>query len=154
MTSTSTFTFTLGIVIAFLIIFPVWWSFVCWIISRFGWARLAERYATDLQPVGDTRHMQSMRVNMTRYSATVTMTLNDVGFYAEPMILFRPGHKRLLIPWTELHNPKPSLMRIWPMVSLDVGFPTVGSIALTESVLLNGPPAAQQILAAERRTIA
>ncbi len=154
MSATDSILLTVGIVIAFAVIFPIFWCFVVWLISRFGWAQLASRYGTDLQPAGDTLHMQSVRVNGSRYGGTVTLTLSDAGLYAETMWVFRPGHKRMFIPWIEMHNPRPAMLRIWPLVRLDVGYPTVGSIALSESVLLNGPPAAQRILVAERSTFA
>lgn len=154
MSNTNTILLTIGIVLAFAVIFPLWWCFVVWLISRFGWSQLAERYGTEQQPWGNRLGGQSMRVNGSRYSHTIVLTTNDVGLFAEPTWIFRFGHKRLFIPWLEMHNPRPAMLRIWPLVALDVGFPATGSIAVAEDVLRQGPEAAQRILSEERSAIA
>lgn len=152
MADTNPFLVTGGIVLLFFIVFPLWWVFIVWLISRFGWNKLAERYGTEQIPYGDVRSMQAMRVGASRYNGTVTLTSNDNGVFIETMWLFRAGHKRLFIPWVEMHDPKPSAVRIWPVTRVTVGYPEVGTIALPEKIFTEGPRAAQRILEEQRST--
>lgn len=34
------------------------------------------------------------------YSGTVSVAVDDAGFYLKPMVLFRPGHPTLFVPFT------------------------------------------------------
>ena len=73
----------IGSVIGFALIFALWWMFVVWLISRFGWNKLAARYATDQQPWGDLHTGQSMLAGGSRYRRSMNLTTNESGIFAD-----------------------------------------------------------------------
>lgn len=125
-----------GIVAAFLIIFPLFWIFVVWLISHLsGWQKLAKRYPATLPPQG--RHMggQTLAIGYSRYRNTMEMVANPTGIWMQPMWLFRAGHKPVFIPWGEFNNPQPTTWRWQNLMHYDVGLPKVATIALPIPVL-------------------
>jgi hypothetical protein len=88
-----------------LLIFPVFfltlWCFILWILS-FGWRKLAAYYHHPLQIQGEVLRFQSARINSVNYNGVINLGLQERGLYLVPMVLFRPFHKPLFIPWEEI----------------------------------------------------
>lgn len=125
-----------GIIAAFLIIFPLFWIAVVWLISLFaGWRKLVARYLATLPRDGKFLGGQTVLVNHSRYRNTMDVVTNPVGLWMQPMWLFRAGHAPLFIPWSELSNPRPTAHRGQQLVRLDVGMPPVATMALPSAVL-------------------
>jgi hypothetical protein len=99
-------TFILLISLGFLLVFPLFWTMVVWLISRFGWAALAAEYQTTQPPTGSSYHMASARVGLGNYRGTLHIWLNESGILLEPIWLFRVGHARLFLPWQEVRGLK------------------------------------------------
>jgi hypothetical protein len=88
--------------LGFLLVFPLFWSMVVWLISRFGWAALAADYHTTQPPTGSSYSLAFARVGLGNYRGTLNIWLNDSGIFLEPIWLFRVGHARLFLPWQEV----------------------------------------------------
>jgi hypothetical protein len=95
-------TLTLPIVLGFLVIFPLFWAMVVWLISRVGWAALANEWQTQNPPFGKMYSMVTARVGLANYRNTLQIHLNQSGIFLEPIWLFRFGHARLFVPWQDV----------------------------------------------------
>ncbi len=90
------------------IVFPFFfvglWCFVLRILSSVcGWTQLAEHFHYPGKFQGKYYHFQSAHMKSIRFGGTLVIAVNAEGLYLVPMILFRPFHKPLLIPWSEIH---------------------------------------------------
>ena len=113
----------------FFLIFPLFWCVVCLIISRVGgWQHLARRYGTDEPPGGTRLSSQSGKVNIMGYNNCLTVHVSDEGIHMAVMILFRPGHQPLMIPWRDIHNMRQESFLWMKLTSLDVGEPKIATI--------------------------
>ena len=99
-----TLVFVLSIVGVF-VAFPLLWSAIVWLISRFGWAGLAAAYPADEWPEGEgvRLHMQSLTVgHLGNYSSSVTVVATVDGLYLRPILVFRMGHDPVFVPWSAM----------------------------------------------------
>lgn len=94
---------TIGIILGFLIIFPLFWCGIVYLISFFGWQRLAESFATH-QPMPPGLQTASGMINLSRYNFTLQLKADDRGLWLKTMPLFSPGHKPLFIPWSAIEQ--------------------------------------------------
>ena len=99
---------TFFIPLAFLLVFPVMWLGVIWLISRFGWMGLAQHWRTTDTPMGMLYSSASGRIGGARYNHVLQIWLDDRGLFLEPIWLFMVGHERLLIPWESVIGMKPT----------------------------------------------
>ena len=88
-------------------LFPVYfitlWCFVLWILSlTSGWGKLAGRFHHPQEFQGEFLRWQSARMNLVNFRSILNLGLNERGLYLVPMVLFRPFHKPLFIPWEDL----------------------------------------------------
>lgn len=91
-----------AVLVAFPVVFVAFWSAVCWLISRFGWATLAARWATELPPPRSSLGMCTGRVGLANYKGTLELAADREALWMDVMVLFRPGHRPLRIPWAEV----------------------------------------------------
>jgi hypothetical protein len=79
------------------------WCFIIWIFSySSGWRKLAARYHELHQFQGELIRFQSARMNRVNFNNVLHVGLNKRELYLVPMIIFRPFHKPLFIPWEEI----------------------------------------------------
>ena len=91
------------ILLAVPVFFITLWCFILWLLSLFsGWRKLATRYGYQDSFQGESLRLQSARINGVNYNNVLNLGLNRQGLYISPMVLFRPFHKPLLIPWEEI----------------------------------------------------
>ncbi len=92
----------------FLIVFPLFWSAVVFLISRFsGWSGMAAHFAIppDKKVTGDSFGWSSVQFNLfTSYSGCVDIVVSRQGLYLRPVWPFRFGHEPLLVPWTAIED--------------------------------------------------
>ena len=124
--------YVLGIVVGFLIFFPGMWCGICWLLSRLsGWHRLAAHYASSSRPVTGTLYGGvSGQVGFVSYRGVLTMHADTDGFFVEVMALFRVGHPRLFIPWSEISASEAQTMFFSRLERLGIGQPVVATLAL------------------------
>ena len=84
--------------------FPLIWSFVCIVISRFGgWHKLASAYRTSLPFGGTLRRFQTARMRGgARYKGCLNVGASPSGLFLSTYFPFRPGHPPLLVPWQDV----------------------------------------------------
>ena len=84
--------------------FPLWWCFVVWLIGLMsGWQGLARRFEDHRLPPA----MQSVgraRLGISKYSGVLRIGASPRGLHLAIMILFRPGHRPLCIPWEQVED--------------------------------------------------
>ncbi len=91
------------VIAAFLIVFPLFWCGVIFLISAFGWRQLAAKYATH-QPMPKDMKLGSGMLNMARYNGTLLFKADDRGLWIKTLRLFSPGHRPLFIPWSAVQE--------------------------------------------------
>lgn len=126
--------------IAFLIIFPLYWCFVVWLIAKLGgWSRLAKRYRTEEAPEGTLHGSVSARIGLASYNGMLSCVTNEFGLFLKPMVLFRCGHPPLFIPWSEFHDARKSQFLWQTLVRATIGNPRVARIAIQAKVFAETP---------------
>jgi hypothetical protein len=95
--------------VMFVLIFPLFFCGVIFLISRFAWARFASEFATDYGKPSDgqSASFQALRFGPlffgANYNNIVTIAASREGLFLAPSIfLFRVGHRDLLIPWKKI----------------------------------------------------
>lgn len=101
------------ILLAFPVYFTALWCLILWLIALTGgWRKLAGRY----RQLGDFQaqvlRYQSARLNWSNYSNILRIGLSDRGLNLSPMVLFRPFHPPLFIPWEEIEA-QPFQRALW-----------------------------------------
>ena len=93
----------------FTLIFPLFFCGIIFLISRLGWGRFANEFATDYgKPSGgESASFQSLRIGPLfpgmNYNNIVTIAASSEGLFLAPsFFLFRIGHRDLLIPWNRI----------------------------------------------------
>lgn len=115
----------------FAIVFPCFWCFVVWSLSRVGgWHRLAMRYHTSEIPEGAAFPGIQAMVGLVSYRGAIDCTITDEGFYLRPMVLFRFGHPALFIPWSECEYVRRADLLWIKWVKIQVGNPSAGTLTL------------------------
>ena len=132
----------LCIVGGFLIIFPMFWCFVLWILSRAGgWHQLATRYGSgDLPVTGDRHAGVTGMVGGVSYRSVLIVNVTSEGFFLNVMALFRFGHPRLFIPWSDIRERKPFTVLWWNAMKLSIGNPVIATIRLPANLVSSPPP--------------
>ena len=122
----------LGIVVGFLLFFPAMWCGICWLLSHLGgWHRLAARYASGSRPVTGVRAGGvSGQVGFVSYRGVLTLHADTDGFFIEVMALFRCGHPRLFIPWSEVSDVQALTLFFAKLERLSIGQPVVATLPL------------------------
>ena len=132
-----------AIVGGFLIVFPLFWCLVVWILSRVsGWHRLAALHASGSRPVAGVCHVGvTGMVGGVSYRGVLTLHFDTGGFFLEVMPLFKIGHPRLFIPWSEITGRTPRSVLWWKAVSLGVGHPAISTVTLPADLVKTHSPA-------------
>ena len=130
-----------AIILGFPIVFGTLWTVICIVLSAVGgWGRLAQRYAAQ-QPstIGQQFSSQSGRVGVVNYNRILKICTSPAGLYLDVFIFFRPGHKPLLIPWSEIHNGSVALSFFVEYVAVDVGSPEIARLRLPKKIFAGQP---------------
>jgi hypothetical protein len=91
------------ILAAFPIYFIALWCFILWMIALIGgWRKLAASYHDPRDFQGQTLRFQSAQLNWSNYRNILHLGLTERGLHLVPMVLFRPFHRPLFIPWEEI----------------------------------------------------
>jgi hypothetical protein len=116
--------------LGFVVGLPALWclalGFAAWIS---GWRRLAFQYAATSPFGGDVARFLSARIQFTNYSGVLKLAASETGMYLALIGVYRPFHRPLLIPWSEIE----AEMRgrsIWPRSGLRLTFPSVPRTAI------------------------
>jgi len=133
--------FSLIIAAGFLVVFPLFWCGVVWIISRMGWARLAKHYAISKPPAGEAQPVMCGMVGIGTYRGVLRFQPDADGFYLWTSIFFRAGHPPLFIPWTDVTTGPVESTKRYQFVVFKAGDPLIATIRLM-GISLAGTPLA------------
>jgi hypothetical protein len=126
---------TLLIILAFSIVFPLFWCAVIWLISQIsGWGELAQHYRALQPPSGDLWSWQYGMISWAGYNGVLNLTANAEGLFMETIWLFRFGHPRLFIPWHEFREAKVETFFFRRQVKAKIGFPPITTVRLPVAV--------------------
>lgn len=79
---------------------PVMWYPLFWLLGQVdGWGTLAQYYRLAGSLPTERRRMVSGGVGGLEVRGALEVAVQPEGLYVVPMLLFRPGHPPLLIPW-------------------------------------------------------
>jgi hypothetical protein len=94
-----TFLFVVFLLLAITIL---WCGVVTLISLASGWRALARRFRSQLPFQGPRWRWEAGAMRFARYNNCLIVGADPMGIYLSTMILFRPGHPALFIPWTEI----------------------------------------------------
>mgnify|MGYP003669581018 CR=1 FL=1 len=140
-----------GIVVGFLVTFPMLWCFVGWLLSKIGgWSRLAKHYPAGDRPVVGQYHrgLRGM-VRLTSYKGVLTVHLSDEGLFSIRDATVQVRSPALFIPWSEVASRTPRSILWMNSKKLEIGRPTLATLSLPARVLASTPKS--RLLALQRR---
>lgn len=118
----------------FLLVFPAFWYFVIWNISKMsGWQKLAEAFPARTPPSGQ-KFATSGTVGRAKYNGCLYVFVSHDGLFLSVMFLFSPGHKPLFVPWSAIHNKQVEKLLWREMVKFDIGDPCIATMRLPKKV--------------------
>jgi hypothetical protein len=94
------------------------------LLSKGGWRRLVEMYATPNQPAGQTVQRQTVKIGAVTYKRCATVGIADEGLY---LAIWR---KAVLIPWSEFKGVGQTMLYWQRVPLLTVGTPPVTTITV------------------------
>jgi hypothetical protein len=94
-----------------------------------GWAALAQRYAAEEPPAGQTVARQTVRVGRARYRHSVQIVVAPQGLWLsmQPSLAQSPA---LLIPWCEIKGTQKTRLYSREAIQLSIGDPPTTTIAV------------------------
>ncbi len=97
-------------VLAFFIVFPLFWSAVVFLISRMGgWGSMAEAYTYHEPRSARCFSMQSAILRLSsNYNGVLKICADEEGLYFSVNFFFRPGHSPFFVPWGDISGTKKS----------------------------------------------
>ncbi len=87
------------------VVFPLWWMFVVWLIGL-AWRRVAREYPASDAPMGDRLAWQSARIGTVRYNGAIVIHRSPQGLHLQPWGPFKVFHPPIFLPWSALHHPR------------------------------------------------
>jgi hypothetical protein len=115
--------------------FCVFWCMISALTARMGgWNALAKRYGVSIIPAGTVYRWQSMKIGaMASYNGAMNVSVSPRGLCLFPVLVFRFGHKPLLIPWSDVRI-ETEESAFGAMAALHIGHPEMTVIHLSSSL--------------------
>ena len=137
-----TYTFGILAATAFLLFFIASWCGVCLLLARIGgWSALATRFPAVEEPAGQRFRFCSAKIGFAAYRCVITAIKSDTGLHLSMLALMRFGHSPILIPWSEMKNPRAKRMLGASWVDVTVSTPSIIAVRLpvklVEGILSN-----------------
>jgi hypothetical protein len=79
--------------------------------------------------------MQSGRLGMVNYGSCLTIHVSEAGMFLAVFPLFRPGHPRLFIPWSEFTNFRKKKIMFWRLIEASIGTPLIATLLLRPGII-------------------
>ena len=131
-----TYTFGILAAIAFLLFFIASWCGVCLLLARIGgWSALATRFPTVEEPAGQRFRFCSAKIGFAAYRCVITAIKSDTGLHLSMLALMRLGHSPILIPWSEMKNPRAKRMLDASWVDVTVSTPSIIAVRLPVKIV-------------------
>lgn len=134
------------ITILFFPFFICFFTFIIFFISKAGWSDLAAKYQSETPFRGRRIGTISAGINLARYNNALVLFVSDKGMYIKSVLLFRPFHPAILIPWKEVMEVKEKKILFTNYFELFIGNPKVATISLKRSTFKKMFPESKLIL--------
>ena len=134
-------TYTFGLVlalaaIAFLLFFIAIWCGVCLLLARIGgWSALATKFRAVEEPAGERFRFCSAKIGIAAYRSAITAIKSDTGLHLSMFPLLRLGHPAILIPWSEMKNPRAKRVLGASWVDVTVSTPSIILVRLPAKIV-------------------
>lgn len=108
-----------------LIAVPGFWLALMFVIAHVGgWAGLARAFPAPGRPRGVTFRSLSLQIRpATSYGGCITAVFGPDGLFLVPFLIFRFGHRPLLIPWEDVGAPVERRFLGFRLVHLPINTP-------------------------------
>jgi len=137
--------------IAFLLFFIAIWCGVCLLLARIGgWSALATKFPAVEEPAGERFRFCSAKIGMAAYRTAITAIKSDAGLYLSVFALPRLGHSAILIPWSEMKNPRAKRVLGSCWVDVTVSTPSIIAVRLPAKIVEGKLPNIEPGAAANR----
>jgi hypothetical protein len=101
------------IVPIFIVAFSALWSFVSVLLSILsGWMLLSKYYKTTKNDEIQTWKNSTAFISFINYKYCLTFGVDNIGLYLAVFPLFKIGHKKLYIPWTDIETEEKEIIFI------------------------------------------
>ena len=116
--------------LGFIVIFPLFWALVVTLVAFVGgWQRIAAVYPAKSAPRGQRFSWQTLLVGyFASYRSVVNIQIDLEGLYLSTMLLFRPGHRPIFIPWDAIAEVSAGRSALLPVVTLTLRNPPTTSL--------------------------
>lgn len=94
-----------------LIAMVAFWCGTVWLVSRFGWSTLASHHRHEGALPSDRIGSQSGMINSARYGRALVVGWDAQALYLDTVLVFRPGHRPLRIPFSAIIARRPAQSR-------------------------------------------
>ena len=122
--------------IAFLLFFIAIWCGVCLLLARIGgWSALATKFRAVEEPAGEKFRFCSAKIGIAAYRSAITAIKSDTGLHLSMFGLLRLGHSAILIPWSEMKNPRAERVLGACWVDVTVSTPSIIAVRLPAKIL-------------------
>ena len=131
-----TYIFGILAAIAFLLFFIAMWCSVCLLLARIGgWSALATKFRAVEQPAGERFRFCSAKIGIAAYRSAITAIKSDTGLHLSVLALLRLGHSAILIPWSEMKNPRAKRVLGASWVDVTVSTPSIITVRLPAKIV-------------------
>jgi hypothetical protein len=122
--------------IAFLLFFIALWCGVCLLLAKIGgWSALATKFRAVEEPAGEKFRFCSAKIGIAAYRSAITAIKSDTGLYLSMLALLRLGHSAIVIPWSEMKNPRVKRVFGASWVDVTVSTPSIISVRLPAKIV-------------------
>jgi hypothetical protein len=118
----------------FIFVFIALWLLLRYIASKMGWSALAAKYKRIDPPSLKNVGIVSLLINKVNHGKLLIMKYNEEGIYFKPLLLSRPFHDPILIPWKEIKEVRDKRMPFSDAKILIVGDPVVASLFIEKKI--------------------
>jgi hypothetical protein len=125
------------IAIDFLTIALLWLAVILITPRLSGWNKLASLSRAPGPPSGERFPFEFGKIGSVYFWYCITLYRAPQGIYPSPSRIFLFGQPPLLIPWSELRNPREKRLFFSPMQEFDVGSPSVATLELRSDIVKN-----------------
>lgn len=134
------------IVVDLLTILALWLAVVLVVPHLSGWRKLASVYRAQGPPSGERFPFEFGKIGDVYfwYCVTLYRSADGLSLSLSPFFLFRQS--RLLIPWSDLRNPREKQLFLTPMKEFDIGCPSLGRIQVRSEIVENTLKSSNQTL--------
>lgn len=102
--------------------FVAWWAFVCFVLGLVsGWRGLADEYGTQEPAPPNQETFLGGSLGWINHRGTLQLGATPEALDLRVMVLFRPGHPPLRIPWDDIVDEGDGLSLFITMAKLRLG---------------------------------